>query len=81
MTTLATAKDPTMWKCEKYGVSMLAARADDFCTRRFAAANRKGGTAVIGFSHCSICPRGAALYDLVGPRRGMFLPRKEFITW
>ncbi len=71
----------TRWTCEKYGVSMLAAHAADFCARRFAAANRKGDVAVVGFSHCRTCPRGAALYKVAGPRRGRILSRKSISAW
>ncbi len=79
--TLDGMDNLTLWTCEKYGATMLEAHAADFCMRRFAAANRKGSAAVVGFSHCRTCPRGAALYKVAGPRRPRILSRKAFSTW
>ena len=53
----------TMWTCTKYGTSMLASHAGNFCARRYAAANHKDSSR-ISFSHCRGCIRGAAKYKL-----------------
>ena len=42
MNTLTVTKNITMWTCEKYGVAMLSTHANEFCARRFAAAQQNG---------------------------------------
>jgi len=67
MVMLTEKKNETMWTCVKYGTSMLASHSEDFCARRYAAANHEGACC-ISFSHCRRCIRGAAKYKLAKRR-------------
>jgi len=67
MVALTEKMDNTTWTCAKYGTSMLASHAEDFCARRYSAANHEDACG-ISFSHCRRCNRGEAKCKLAKRR-------------